>query len=233
MNTQLIKNSTNLANDMRIQPNHHIAFIGMTRSGKTFLSYQLLRKLSQDNKNRQIIFIDPKHERTHFGDGSALDSPKLVKRYDPKIRFMVFQEYIWTDELELMVDKVLKLHNGKNKLYNCAIVVLDELGGIASSTSVPSGITRLWTQGSGKNVGCWACMQSTKRYPTVIKDQSTLFMVFRINNEQRLKDLRDWIPDTRVSTIKLPLHHFWFYKDGMDYAIHCLPLKVPKSKHPK
>lgn len=206
-----------------IQPNKRFTFIGKTRSGKSFLAWFFLRQFAED-KTRQIIFIDPKHERKKFGDGSTLDKPKLVKKYDKNAHVQIFQSYTWTDELEHMVDMVLKRGN--------AIVVLDELGGIANAASVPTGITRLWTQGGGKGVGAWAMLQFPKRTPQVIKSQTELFFMFRLNSLEHRKEMLDYIPDKRIVTDKLPLKYFWLYSDDMDTAIKIKPIVVPDKYKP-
>lgn len=207
-----------------IQPNKRYTFIGKTRSGKSFLAWYLLRHFAKD-KTRQIIFIDPKHERRQFGDGTLLDWPKLVKKYEPKTHVQVFQTFQWNTELDNMVDHVLKRGN--------TIVVLDELGGIADANSVPKGLTRLWTQGGGKGVGSWAMLQRPKRTPQVIKTQTEMFFLFRINSREDRKDLLEYIPDNRVLEERLPLHYFWLYSDDMDAAIKCKPIDIPEKLKPR
>lgn len=206
-----------------IQPNKRFTFIGKTRSGKSFLAWYFLRQFAED-KTRQIIFIDPKHEHKKFGDGSSLDKPKLVKKYDRRAHVQIFQSYTWTPELEHMVDMILKRGN--------AIVVLDELGGIANAMTVPTGITRLWTQGGGKGVGAWAMLQFPKRTPQVIKSQTELFFMFRLNSLEHRKEMLDYIPDKRIVTDKLPLKYFWLYSDDMDNAIKIKPIVVPDKHKP-
>jgi hypothetical protein len=216
-----MRNTKSKCMEIKIAPNKRFTFIGKTRSGKSFLAWYLLRIFSQD-PDRQIIFIDPKHEHRKFGDGSSIDKPKLVNKYDPKAHVQIFQEYEWNDELEKMSVSVLK--RGK------AIVVLDELGGIATANSVPSGVVRLWTQGGGKDVGSWAMLQYPKRTPKVIKSQTELFFIFRINSQDDRHDLLDFITDRRIMTNKIPLHQFWIFSDDMDSAVLCKPIEVKASK---
>jgi len=207
-----------------IQPNKRYTFIGKTRSGKSFLAWYLLHHFAKD-KERQIIFIDPKHEHKQFGDGKELNFPKLVKSYDSKAHVQVFQTFNWNAALDHMVDTVLKRGN--------VIVVLDELGGIADANRVPSGLTRLWTQGGGKGVGAWAMLQRPKRTPQVIKTQTELYFVFRINSTEDRRDLLEYIPDRRVLEDRLPLHYFWLYSDDMEAAIKCKPIEVPERMKPR
>ena len=210
--------------EIKIAPNRRYTFVGKTRSGKSFLAWFLLRRFSQADKNRQIIFIDPKHEHRKFGKGDSIDTPKLVSTYDPKARVQIFQTYEWTQELERMVDAVLKRGN--------AIVVLDELGGIATATHVPTGITRLWTQGGGKGVGAWAMIQFPKRVPKVIKSQSEMFFMFRITDAKDRADMHDYIPDRNIVDKALPKHFFWLYSDDMDEALKVKPIVVPNRQKP-
>lgn len=202
---------------LNVSHNKRLLFIGKTRSGKSYLSRYFLKLFSRDT-TRQIIIIDPKHELRQFGDGTSLDYPKLVKKYDDKIRFQVFQTFKWIPELDDMVDKLLKRGN--------AIVLFDELGGLCDANNVPMGITRLWTQGGGKGVGAWALIQVPRRVPLVIKSQSELFFMFRINSLEHRKAILDFLPDIRVVKEVLPNRYFWVYEEGMDRAIKCKPIKT-------
>jgi hypothetical protein len=205
--------------DLKISHNKRISFIGKTRTGKTFLSNYLLSHF-QNRKDMQIILLDPKHERRNFGDGSTLELPKLVKEYKKNIKVQCFQEYHWNAELDNMVDHLLKRGN--------AIVDLDELGGIATASQVPDGITRLATQGGGKGVGLWSKYQKPLGVPRVIKSQSEYFFMFRINPLDDRKEMLNYIPDERILT-KIPKYFFWIYQDDFDTAILCKPLELKKK----
>jgi hypothetical protein len=206
-----------------IKPNKRYTFFGKTRSGKSFLAWYMLRAFSKDPK-RQIIFIDAKFEHKQFGDGKVLDFPKLVKKYDPKAHVQIIQTFHWTADLDAMVDKLLLRGN--------AIVVLDELGGIADAHSAPKGIIKLWTQGGGKGVGAWAMLQTCSGTPSVIKKQTEMYFMFKMNDENERKDIVKYIPDKRIVQERLPLHYFWLFSDDMDAAIKCKPIKVPERKKP-
>lgn len=208
-----------------VQPNKRYTFIGKTRSGKSFLTWVLLRHFFKADPDLQIVFIDPKFERKKFGSGATMDAPKLVKRYEKNTRVQVFQTHTWIPDLDDMVDQVMK----RSKV----IVVLDELGGLATANTVPVGITRLWTQGGGKGVGAWAMLQFPKRCPRVIKSQSELFFMFRITDKKDRQDMLDFIPDERIVEAPLPKKYFWIYSDDMDYAIKIRPVKVPATEYPK
>jgi hypothetical protein len=216
-------------NKLNISYNNRLLFIGKTRSGKTYLSNYLLKQfLEKENKGKpdkplQVIIIDPKHELKRFGDGSSLDKPKLVKTYDKHAIVQVFQCFTWNDALEKMVDAVLK--RGK------VVVKLDELGGLATATQVPSGITRLWTQGGGMGVGSWALIQFPKRTPLVIKSQSEVFFMFRITSLDDRKAILDFIPDEKILSKALPKRYFWVYKDEWDSATLAKPISCQKKFH--
>lgn len=204
--------------NINISYNKRLAFIGKTRSGKTFLANHLLSHF-QKQKDLQIILLDPKHERTKFGDGSSLDVPKLVTRYNKKLKVQCFQEYHWNSALDDMVDQLLKRGN--------AIFDLDEIGGIATANSVPDGITRLWTQGGGKGVGAWAKFQKPLGIPKVIKSQSEYFFMFRINPLDDRKDMLNYISDEQILR-KIPLRYFWLYHDEQDKAVLLKPIQIKK-----
>lgn len=202
--------------DLQISHNKRVSFVGKTRTGKTFLANHLLGHF-QRKQDLQIILLDPKHERRVFGDGESIDAPKLVTKYHKNSRVQCFQSYHWSEELDNVVDKLLKRGN--------AIVDLDELGGIASATSVPDGITRLATQGGGKGVGLWAKYQKPLGVPKVIKSQSEYFFLFRLNPHEDRKDMLNYMPDTRILK-KIEKYWFWLYHDDMDTAVLCKPLEV-------
>lgn len=206
--------------DLGIAFNNRLLFVGKTRTGKTFLSNHLLKQFAERHENLQIILLDPKHERRIFGTGESLDAPKLVTKYHKNIKYQCFQAYHWNQELEDTVDSLLK--RGE------AIFDLDELGGIATANSVPSGITRLWTQGGGKGVGSWAKIQYPKRVPGVIKSQSEYIFMFRINPEEDRQDMLNYIPDRRILQ-KIPKRYFWLYHDDMDNVILVKPLEIKKT----
>lgn len=124
-----------------------------------------------------------------------------------------------------MVNQVLE--RGK------VIVVFDELGGLATARVVPDSMTRLYTQGRGKGVGAWTMMQSVKKYPTVIKQQTELFFIFKINDAEDRKDLYAFVPDIRVIQTRIPKWFFWVYRDDWDEAIYFAPIKVPERWKPK
>jgi len=197
--------------------NKRLLFIGKTRSGKSYLSRVLMNQFKKV-KDLQIIIIDPKHEIKKFGDGSSLEKPKLVTEYQDKLKVQVFQTFEWLPSLDRMIDKVLK--RGK------AIVCFDELGGLATASHVPSGITRLWTQGGGKGVGAWSLIQFPKRVPLVIKSQSEHIFLFRINSKEDRKAILDFIPDERIVPKPLPNRYFWHYEEGNDAAQKFKPIKI-------
>jgi hypothetical protein len=204
--------------DIDLSYNKRLAFIGKTRSGKTFLANHLLSHF-QKQKDIQIILLDPKHERRKFGDGSSLEGPKLVKEYKKNIKVQCFQEYHWNPSLDDTVDQILK--RGK------VIFDLDEIGGIATANSVPDGITRLWTQGGGKGVGAWSKFQKPLGIPKVIKSQSEYFFMFRINPLDDRKDMLNYIPDEQILQ-KIPLRYFWLFHDDLDTATLIKPIKLKK-----
>lgn len=203
---------------MEITYNKRLSFIGKTRTGKSFLARYLLSKFER-REDLQIIFLDPKHETATFGDGSSILTPKLVKSYSKKYKVQIFQEYHWNAALEDTVDIILKRGN--------AIFVLDEIGGIATATQVPEGITRLWTQGGGKGVGSWACYQKPLGIPKVIKSQSEYFFMFRINPLNDRKEMLNYIPDEKILK-KIEKYYFWLYQDDMDVAKLIKPLDIKK-----
>lgn len=205
--------------ELGISHNKRLSFVGKTRTGKTFLANHLLGHF-QRRKDLQIILLDPKHERHSFGDGSSIEQPKLVSEYKPGIKVQCFQSYHWSSQLDNMVDKLLKRGN--------AIVDLDELGGIATATSVPDGITRLATQGGGKGVGLWAKYQKPLGVPKVIKGQSEYFFLFRLNPEEDRKDMLNYIPDKRILQ-KIEKYWFWLYHDDMNNAVLVKPLELQKK----
>jgi hypothetical protein len=210
------RESTDKQQQLTLRYNQRLLFIGKTRSGKSFLSRALMQNFARD-KDLQIIIIDPKHEWKKFGKGDSLSSPRLVTKYMEKVRIQIFQTFTWIPALDEMIDKIL--------LRGKAIVIFDELGGLADANKVPDGIMRLWSQGGGKGVGAWALIQRPKRVPLIIKEQSEVFFMFRIISLEQRKAIQDFISDIRVIEQALPKFYFWVYEEGWDKAILARPIK--------
>lgn len=205
--------------------NKRLTFIGKTGSGKSFLAWSLLGLLLAKIKGLQVIIVDPKHEHTHFGGGESLDKPKLVQKYEEDTRVQVIQVWNWTAALDDLVAK--SFERGK------VIVVFQELGGLATSRVIPDGMTKLCTQGRGKGVGAWFMIQSVKKYPTVVKQQTEIFFVFRITDANDRKEVLAYVPDVRVAETRLPKRFFWVFVDDWDSAVLFQPIVVSKRKQPK
>lgn len=206
--------------ELSLSYNNRLLFVGKTRTGKSVLARELIKPFAKKHKELQVITIDPKHELTVFGDGETIDTPKLVKEYNNKVKYQVIQAYHWNSALDDMVDKIMKRGH--------AIVNLMEMGGIATATSVPDGITRLWTQGAGKGIGAWAQIQFPKRNPGVIKSQSEFIFLFRLNPLSDRQEMLNYIPDERILK-KIEKYFFWMYHDDLDEAVFCSPIELKKK----
>jgi len=189
--------------------------------GKTFLANYLAKQFARKVPDLQMVFIDPKFERRAFGDGETIDKPKLVTKYNPKIRFQCFQSYNWTSELEDMTMQIMK--------RGTAIVDLDELGGLATAQVVPDGITRLATQGRGKGVGLWSKYQKPLGVPKVLKSQSEYFFLFRLTPHEDRREMMNYIPDEAILE-RIPKFYYWLYHDEMENAILVKPIDIKGTK---
>jgi len=215
------------------QPNalrgdQRITFIGQTGSGKSVVSRYLLKMARK--KGWRIVIIDPKRDWQKYlgkvyptaekGLGTV-DSPWLVKEFRGRLAVQLFQPLEWDANCETFFQAIIACKN--------TIVYIDEITQLASATVVPREIKLLWTQGRSLNIGAWCSTQRPKGIPLVIKDQSEVWFLFRINSKDDRKVVKGYLPLDRTPEVvehPLPKYYFYYWEDSMPSPILVKPLKL-------
>ncbi len=211
-----------------LRGDQRITFMGQTGSGKSVLSRNLL-KLAR-KKGWRIVIIDPKRDwMSYLGKKypyaekglGTVDSPHLVTEFQPKLAVQVFQPLEWNESCERFFKAVIACRN--------TIVYIDEITQLASATQCPRELKLIWTQGRSLNIGAWCSTQRPKGIPIVIKDQSEVWFLFRINSKDDRKVVKGYMPlDDTPEVVDRPLPKYWFYywEDSMPHPMLVKPLKL-------
>ncbi len=214
----------NLRGDQRL------LFIGQTGSGKSVLSRYLLKVARK--QGWRIVIVDPKKDWMHYlgkkykfaekGHGTV-DSPWLVEEFYPKYAVQIFQPVEWNETCQKFFQAIIATGN--------TIVYVDEITQLASATQVPRELKIIWTQGRALNIGGWCATQRPKGIPIVVKDQSEVWFLFRINSKDDRLVVRGHLPlDETPEVVDKPLPKYWFYywEDSMPRPMLVKPLNLEK-----
>jgi DNA helicase HerA-like ATPase len=213
-----------------LKGSQRITFLGQTGSGKSVLSRSLLKMARQ--KGWRIVIVDPKKDwMTYLGKPMKLaekglgtvDSPRLVSEFQPKLAVQLFQPLEWNSVCESFFKAIIACKN--------TIVYIDEITQLATATTVPREIKLIWTQGRSLNIGAWCSTQRPKGIPVIIKDQSEIWFLFRINSKDDRKVVEGHMPlDDTPEVVAKPLPKYWFYywEDSMPAPQLVKPLKLGK-----
>jgi DNA helicase HerA-like ATPase len=212
----------NLRGDQRI------TFIGQTGSGKSVVSRYLLKMARK--KGWRIVIVDPKKDWMKYlgkiypyaekGLGTV-DSPWLVSEFQPRLAVQIFQPLKWDARCEKFFQAVIATRN--------TIVYIDEITQLANANNVPDELNLIWTQGRSINVGGWCGTQKPKGIPGIVKDQSEVWFLFRINSKDHRKVVEGYLPlDDMPEVVARPLPKYWFYywEDSMPRPMLVRPLKL-------
>jgi hypothetical protein len=216
-----------------IRGDQRITIMGQTGSGKSVISRFLLEGMRK--KRWRIVIVDPKKDwmkylgkKYEFAEGKSLgtvNNPVLVKDFNPKLAVQIFQPLEWDHTCEVFFKAVIATRN--------TIVYIDEITQLASAVTVPRELKIIWQQGRSLNIGAWCSTQRPKGIPVMIKDQSEIWFLFRINNIDDRKVVRGYIPleeTPEVVARPLPKFWFWFWEDSMSKPVLVKPLKIEKEK---
>lgn len=214
-----------------LRGDQRLLFIGQTGSGKSVAARRLL-KLAR-RRGWRIVIVDPKKDWMKYlgkrypyaekGLGTV-DSPWLVKEFNPKLAVQVFQPLEWDAVCEAFFKAVIAMRN--------TIIYIDEITQLASATVVPKEIKLIWTQGRSLNIGAWCATQRPKGIPVVVKDQSEVWFLFRVNSKDDRKVVKGYLPiEDMPEVVDRPLPKYWFYywEDSMEHPILVAPLKLEEK----
>jgi DNA helicase HerA-like ATPase len=211
-----------------LKGSQRITFLGQTGSGKSVLARNLLKQARR--KGWRIVIIDPKKDWMKYlgkeypyaekGRGTV-DSPVLVSDFNPKLSVQIFQPLEWTEQCERFFKAIIACKN--------TIVYIDEITQLASATIIPRELKLIWTQGRSLKIGAWCATQRPKGIPVIVKDQSEVWFMFRVNSLDDRKVVKGYMPlDDTPEVVERPLPKYWFYywEDSMTQPVLVKPLKL-------
>ena len=214
-----------------LRGDQRITFIGQTGSGKSVVSRYLL-KLAR-KRGWRIVIVDPKKDwMTYLGKKypfaekglGTVDSPWLVAEFNPKLAVQIFQPLEWDSQCESFFKAVIACRN--------TIVYIDEITQLANATVVPRELKLIWTQGRSLNIGAWCSTQRPKGIPVIVKDQSEVWFLFRVNNKDDRKVVQGYLPIEDMPEIvdrALPKYWFYYWEDSMPEPMLVKPLKIEEK----
>lgn len=212
-----------------IKVSERILLMGKTGSGKTYFSKWFLREIS---KKMRVAIVDPKMfwlgEKPVWARGreqGTIDKPRLVTRFNPKYMVQVIQPDIYDMDLEKFCLDCMHFRH--------TYFVLDENEGLATATSVPLGLRKIWKQGRVLNVGAVAGSQTYSGIPKIFKTQAEHFILFRVGEEDA--DDASNLLHVDVDVVKkLGEYEFIYYNANSKECqatggIWCPPLRIGKE----
>lgn len=212
-----------------IRGDQRVTIIGQTGSGKSVLSRFLLEGMRE--KKWRVVIVDPKHDwmkylgKTYkYAEGKSLgtiNSPVLVTEFNPKLAVQIFHPLEWDKQCEAFFKGVIATRD--------TIVYIDEITQLASAVVVPRELKIIWTQGRSLNIGAWCGTQRPRGIPLMIKDQSEIWFLFRVNSIDDRKVVKGYLPVEDMPEViarPLPKYWFWFWEDSMPRPILVKPLKL-------
>ena len=192
--------------------NRHSVVLGMTRSGKTYFTGEVLKRLQEDRVH--TIFVDPKHDSDYESLGVVCYSPmevyeKLLKK-EPRI---VFRTPATSPEnveaLDRMVELVFNLQRTDGFRRIRRVIAIDELQ-LYTKKGSSKAIEMIWTVGAGLGIVGMALTQRMQLLNDTVYTQSENKFIFKIDDRPdylRSKNLDHYPRDFFFQD----MNRFWFY----------------------
>ena len=217
-----------------IDPSERWIIVSKTGGGKTELAKYFLRIVA---KAMPVVIVDPnelwlgrgKHPiwETDRKKPGTIDKPHLIDKFNPKWHVQCLQPDVDGTEaderLERLCYDVLKAEDH--------FMYFDESEGIATATSVPRYIRRIWKTGRAHGIGAWVSTQAPKGIPKIFKSQAEKFIALKVGDED-------------VDTVAALVHadkeevaglgeYEWLYYDNktMDHAEWQPPVPYEEKVH--
>lgn len=192
----------------------HTAIVGQTRSGKTYATRYILKKLQREGIH--TIFFDPKHDDEYADLGVICYTPMqvyakllakagaIVYRPNPE-KNKRFEELTRVINLTFEVSKTAGYKRIKRVIAIDEVQLMVKKGG-------NDGIERLWTVGAGQGILGLAITQRIQLLNETIWSQSENKILFKV--EDRPEYLRSRNLDHFTDLLpffQAPENRYWFY----------------------
>lgn len=197
----------------------HTAIIGQTRSGKTYATRFILKKLQ--GQGIHTIFFDPKHDDDYADLGVICYTPmqvyaKLLSK-TPKIIYRPNPEKNKRqEELTRVINLAFEVSKTKGYKRIKRVFAIDEVQ-LMVKKGGNDGIERLWTVGAGQGILGLAITQRIQLLNETIWSQSENKILFKV--EDRPEYLRSRNLDHYAELLpyfQAPENRYWFYATAGD-----------------
>ena len=192
----------------------HTAVIGQTRSGKTYATRFILKKLQLEGIH--TIFFDPKHDDDYADLGVICYTPMQVyAKLLSKTPRIIYRPNPEKNKREAELTRVINLtfEVSKTKGYKRIrrVFAIDEVQ-LMVKKGGNDGIERLWTVGAGQGILGLAITQRIQLLNETIWSQSENKIIFKV--EDRPEYLRSRNLDHYAELLpffQAPENRYWFY----------------------
>ncbi|MBK37964.1 MAG: hypothetical protein CMB45_03130 [Euryarchaeota archaeon] len=192
----------------------HTAVIGQTRSGKTYATRFILKKLQLEGIH--TVFFDPKHDDDYADLGVICYTPmQLYAKLLSKTPRIIYRPNPEKSKREAELTRVINLtfEVSKTKGYKRIrrVFAIDEVQ-LMVKKGGNDGIERLWTVGAGQGILGLAITQRIQLLNETIWSQSENKIIFKV--EDRPEYLRSRNLDHYAELLpyfQAPENRYWFY----------------------
>ncbi len=192
----------------------HTSIIGQTRSGKTYATRFILKKLQEQGIH--TIFFDPKHDDDYADLGVICHTPmqvyaKLLSK-TPRIIYRPNPEKNKRqEELTRVINLTFEVSKTRGYKRIKRVFAIDEVQ-LMVKKGGNDGIERLWTVGAGQGILGLAITQRIQLLNETIWSQSENKILFKV--EDRPEYLRSRNLDHYAELLpyfQAPENRYWFY----------------------
>lgn len=208
-----------------IKPSERVMIMGKTGSGKTEWAKFMLRRIA---RVMPVVIIDTRQfwmgEKPSWAkrrEPGTVDRPHLVKDFNPNYWVQCIQPDIYDDRMERFLLDVLK----RRYVY----VYIDENDGIATATSVPLGLRRVWKTGRALRVGAADGSQTYSGIPRIFKTQSEKRVLFRVGEED-IEDAAKLVQVYPEEVLDLePFEYIYYDVNNMEHGLWMPPIDLDRE----
>ena len=213
---------------LRLAPDERWALVGKTGSGKSVFALWLLRRWRA--KKWRVLVIDPylrfAKSYAEKPEEATLDKPWVLKT----------GQLLPNCPVQLYKPSMPGWHDGtlSEMLMQCVreggvVVDIEELKAIATASSIPPGLSELYTAGRKAPAPVISQTQSPRRVPSDMLAQSEWIVTFRLNRPADRAYMAEYMGDQRVEA-PIERYAFWIHNEQEDGATLMRPLPANEVK---